>query len=175
MVILGHFLPFYHPKNPKNQNFEKWKNLLEISSFYTYVPKITIMYGSWDTEWDRQNFLSFWVIFCPFNTCAPPNVPENQNFGKKKWKCLEILSFCTYMCTINEDNMIYGSWNRRYIQQKCLSFWAILYPFSPLTTWKIQILKLKKTPGDIIILEICTINDTVKWVEVDKRGEVDRN
>ena len=24
LVILGHFLPFYHPKTPKNQNFEKW-------------------------------------------------------------------------------------------------------------------------------------------------------
>ena len=28
-----------------------------------------------------------------------------------------------------------------------------------LTTWKIKILKLKKTPGDIIILHMCTIND----------------
>ena len=24
-VILGHFLPFYHTNNPKNQNFEKVK------------------------------------------------------------------------------------------------------------------------------------------------------
>ena len=23
-------------------------------------------YGSWYTEWDGQNFLSFWAIFCPF-------------------------------------------------------------------------------------------------------------
>ena len=28
-------------KNPKIQNFEKWKHLLEISSFYTCVPKTT--------------------------------------------------------------------------------------------------------------------------------------
>ena len=26
---------------------------------------MTIMYGSWDTKHDRQNFLSFWTIFCP--------------------------------------------------------------------------------------------------------------
>ena len=31
--------------------------------------------------------------------------------------------------------------------------------FSPLTTWKIKILTLKQTCGDIIILHICTIND----------------
>ena len=31
LIILGHFLPFYPPKKPQNQNFEKWKNLLKIS------------------------------------------------------------------------------------------------------------------------------------------------
>ena len=30
LVIWGHFLPFYPIKNLQNQNFEKWKNLLEI-------------------------------------------------------------------------------------------------------------------------------------------------
>ena len=41
--ILGHFLPFYSPKNPKNETFEKMKNkLLEISSFHSCVPKTTI-------------------------------------------------------------------------------------------------------------------------------------
>ena len=35
---------------------------------------------------------------------------------------------------------------------------AIFCTFSPLTTWKIKILKLKKIPGHII-LHICTIND----------------
>ena len=38
-VILGYFLPFYPSNNTKNQNFEKnEKNLLEILSFYTWVP-----------------------------------------------------------------------------------------------------------------------------------------
>ena len=74
-------------------------------------------------------------------------------------KCLEILSFYTYMCTINEDHMIYGSWNVRCGRQKFLTFWDIFCLFSPLKTWKIKILTLKKTPGDIIILHICTIND----------------
>ena len=58
------------------------------------------------------------------------------------------------MCTINEDHGIYGSWNIRCNRQKFLTFWA-----STLITWKIKILTLKKTPGDIIILHICTTND----------------
>ena len=61
------------------------------------------------------------------------------------------------MCTINEDHVIYGSWNIRCDRHKISTFWAIFCPFSPLTTWKIKI--LKKTPGDIIILHISTKND----------------
>ena len=40
-----------------------------------------------------------------------------------------------------------------------LSFWAIFCPFNPLATRKIKILKnWKKTPEDIIIFHMCTIN-----------------
>ena len=42
-VILGHFLPFCPPNNPKNQNVEKILKNLEILSFYTCVPQITII------------------------------------------------------------------------------------------------------------------------------------
>ena len=55
-TILGYFLPFYLPYSPKNQNFKTTKkkktekkptkNKLEISLFYTCVPKIMI---SWCT------------------------------------------------------------------------------------------------------------------------------
>ena len=116
-----------------------------------------MMYGSWDTVWDRQNFLSYWAIFCPFTSL--PQWSRISKFWRKWKKCLEILSFYTYMCTINEDHMIHGSWNIRSNRQKFSTFWVIFCPFSPLTTWKLNILTLKKTPGDIIILHICTIND----------------
>ena len=52
----------------------KWKNHLEMSSFYSCVSKITIMmYGSSGMECDRHNFLSSEAISCPFtqlNTCT---------------------------------------------------------------------------------------------------------
>ena len=39
------------------------------------------------------------------------------------------------------------------------SFWAIFSPFIPLTSQKTTIKKnMKKTPGDIIILQMCTKN-----------------
>ena len=52
------FFAFLPTKNPKIQNFEKWKCLLEMCT-----NNHNIMHGSWDTEWYKQNFLSFWAIF----------------------------------------------------------------------------------------------------------------
>ena len=38
----GPFLDLLPPRNPENQNFEKMKKLLKISSFYTSAPEIMI-------------------------------------------------------------------------------------------------------------------------------------
>ena len=85
LVILGYFLPFKTPKSPKNQNFETWKNLLEMSSFYTCVTKITII--RYKVPEYRVRLTEFFVIlghFLPFY--HPANDPQNQNFEEKKWK-----------------------------------------------------------------------------------------
>ena len=104
----------------------------------------------------HKNFCHFRPFFCPF--ASPLKIPNIKVL--KKWKkFLVIFSFYTYMCTINEDHMIYGFWNIRCDRQKFLTFWANFCPFNPLKTWNIKILTLKKTPGDITILHICTIND----------------
>ena len=50
-----------------------------------------MMYGSWDMECDRQNFLSFWNTFCPFT----PLWIQKIKILKKWKKHLEILSFYT--------------------------------------------------------------------------------
>ena len=132
LAILGHFLSFYPPKNPKNQNFEKWKKLLKISLFYPCVPP---------------------------PPPSPPLMIPNIKILKKMKKMSGDIILWYIMCTINEDHMIYSSWNIRCDRQKFSTFLAIFCHFSPLTTWKIKILILKKTPGDIIILQICTIYD----------------
>ena len=72
-VILGYVLPFYPPNNnPENQNFEKIKRNAWMPGDVFILHMCTknydhMMYGSWDIKRDRQKFLSFWVIFCPFN------------------------------------------------------------------------------------------------------------
>ena len=128
-------MPFYPPKILTSLNFENEKIYWRHHHFIKNHNHM--IYGYWDTEWDRQNFLSFWGIFCPLL------IPKIKILKKMK-KYLEILSFDTYMCTINEDHMIYSSWNIRCCNgQKFLSFWAIFCPLYPLTTWKIKILTFK--------------------------------
>ena len=132
LVILGHFFfALLLPKNPKNQNFGKWKNLLEISSFYTCAPNHSdMMYGSWDMEWDRQKFLSFWVIFHPF--AFPPNDPEYQNF-KKKMKQMpgDIILLCIHVC---HKWRSYDIWFLKYKvgQTKPFDILGHFLPFQPL-------------------------------------------
>ena len=86
-VNLDHFLPFYPPNNPENQKIPR-----DIIILHKFTENdIHMMYGSWDTECGRQNFLPFWTIFCPFTSLAIQKIKNS----KKRKKCLEISSFYT--------------------------------------------------------------------------------
>ena len=127
--------------------------MLDISKFCKCVPKIRITWCTAPEIWSERG-----KIFSHFGPFFPPNNPKNHYFEKKGKKCLEILSFYTYMCTKNEDHDI--RFPKYKLQLTGISvILGHFLPFQPLTTGKIKILKLKKTPGNIIILHICTIND----------------
>ena len=78
LVIMGQFLSF-DPSflRTHNHNFGKMKKIDgDIIICNMCIKNHNHMqHGSWDTEWDRKNFLSFWAIFCPFTL-----PPKNQNF-----------------------------------------------------------------------------------------------
>ena len=102
LVILGHFLPFYSPKITKIKILKTKKFAGDI----IILSKITItwyMVPEIGSETGR--------IFCyfgPFLALLPSPHPLY-------W------SFYTCMCTINEDHVIYGSWNIRCDRQT--KFW----------------------------------------------------
>ena len=62
--------------------------------------------------------------------------------------CYACIPLIKIICT---PDMTYGSTERII-----LSFWPIFCPFTPLTAQKMKILKMKKNPGDVIILHKCT-------------------
>ena len=64
------------------------------------------------------------------------------------------------MCTIHDNQIMYDFWDIECDRQIFFSFWTIFCLFDLLTTQNIKILKkIKKTPGNIIILQMCTLND----------------
>ena len=136
LVILGLFLPFYPPKNPKNQNFEKMKqrpgdiNILQMCP----INEKHMMYGSWDMECDRQNFFVILDHFLPF---YPPKNLKNQNFEKMKKTPWDIIIL--HKRTKNHDHILHYFWDTMCDgYNSYFLFWAIFCPFTPLTTLKIK-------------------------------------
>ena len=115
-----------------------------------------MMYGSSDMEHDKQNFLSFWTVFCPFT----PLWIQKIKILKKWKKHLKILSFykwVSYMpiiwCIVPE---IWSATDRIFCH--FAPFFAPL-PQKPNNPKNQHLKKMKKRPGDITILHLCTINN----------------
>ena len=70
--------------------------------------------------------------FRPFFAILPSINQKNQNFEKMKKTSGDITIL--HLCTINDNHMMYGSWDIERDGQNFLSFWNILCPFTPLTT-----------------------------------------
>ena len=106
---MGHFLPFYPPRSPKNQNFEKMK---KIPGDIIILHMCTKNYGHmlycfWDMACDRCNcYFSFWAIFSLFTHLTAQKIKI-----LKKWKKTPGDIIILHMCTKNYDQIMYGSWD----------------------------------------------------------------
>ena len=113
-------------------------------------------YGSWDMEHDRQDFF---VILDHFLHFYPSNNPKNQDFEKMKNPTGDIIIW--HRCTINDNHMMYGSWDMERDEQnfwdmvhnkyKCyFSFWTIFCPFTSLLPFILWTKSLKNTCEGIL-------------------------
>ena len=94
------------------------------------------------------------VILGHFLPFQPLDNLENQNFKLKKTPG-DIITL--YICTINDNHMMYGSWGMEHNRHNFLSFWNVFCPFTTLWTQKTKILKnQKKMLENIIFLHNCT-------------------
>ena len=126
-VILGLFFAFLPPNSPKNQNFKKWEKHLEISSFYTSVPKnmiigYTVPEICHVTDIIIFHFGLFLALFYPANN---PKKWKSQKM-KKLPKDIIIL----HKCTKRHDHMLYCSWDMARDECNCYfgHFFALLPP-----------------------------------------------
>ena len=129
-----------------------------------------MMYGSWDTKREWQNFLSIWAIFCPFTILTNRKI----KILKIEKTLLEMPSFF-HMCTKNHNHMMYGSWDIDFDRHNFLSFWVMFCPFTALRIRKNKILKewekrleialYTSVPKIMIICytvpEICRVTDVI--------------
>ena len=124
-----------------------------------------MMCGSWDMERDRQNFLLFWTSFWPFTLLTTQKIKIMKTAGD-----IIILQ----MCTINENHMMYGSWDMEHDRHNFLSFQAIFLSFYLTDNLKNQNFeKMKKIPGVVIILHLSTtINDHMMYHSWDMERDV---
>ena len=144
----------------ENQNFEKMKKMPE----YIFLLHMCLMnedhmmHDSWNIRCDRQgrqNCSSFWVIFCPFTPLTIWKTKILEKNEKNAWRYYHVTH-------AYHKSQSYDVRFLRYEVQPTEIF-VILDHFLlcyALTTQKIKkIEKMKKTPGDIIISHMCTINN----------------
>ena len=144
-VILGHFLPFWTPNNPENQNF-KIGNSTWWYYHFTHLHHKWQSFDVWLLRYGKQQ-TEFFVIMDLFLPFYPPMDSENQNFlkwkkKKRRRKPPEDI-IILQMCTINDNHIMYGSGDMECNGQNFLSFLTVFYSFTPLKKLK-PFEKLKK-------------------------------
>ena len=116
--------------------------ILNIST----INKNHMMYDSWDMEHNRQNFFSFWTFFALLHPPPPtPLQPRESKFWKNE-KSIWIYNLL-HKCTINNNNMIYRSWDMKCTIHIFLSSWAIFSFYPPNSLKNKNFKKMEKRPG----------------------------
>ena len=146
VIVIFNFELFFAlltPNSPKNQNFKKMKKIARRYYHFTHVHHKWqsydvwfLRYGAWWTE--------FFVILDHFLHFYPPNNTKSQNFEKifkntwryyhftdvyHEWQSHDVWTpgdiITLHMCTVNDNHMMYSSWDMECDGQNFLSFWTI--------------------------------------------------
>ena len=113
---------------PQKLNFEK-KNVKNTRRYYpfTHVYHKSRSYGVWFLRYKVQR-TEFFVILVHFLNFDPPNNPKNQNFEKNKKNPEDNIILC--FCIINDNHMMYGSWDIEH--DRIFSHFGPLFALYPL-------------------------------------------
>ena len=87
--ISANFFPFYFTSSPKSENFKTMKKHLEISPFYTSIPKIMIMCYTILQIWHMTHVIvpfHFGQLFFPFTPLTAPLPSQKKNSKKWTWR-----------------------------------------------------------------------------------------
>ena len=142
-VILDHFLrcpPRYGTRKSK-----LWRNEQHTWRYYHFIN----VYHKWQSHdiwflrydaW-RTEFFVIWNVFCHFTPLTTWKIQILKNWQKTPGYIITL-----HMCAINDNQMMYGSWDIERERQIFLSFWTIFCSFYPRNNPKYQNFeKMKKS------------------------------
>ena len=118
------FCRFYDPNSLKNENFQNTekKKPGDIIILHKCTKNYDMLSCSWDiwcvTDVIIFHFGLFFALFTP-----SPLTAWEKKMSKKQTKKTPRDNLL-HMCTINQDHMMYGSWNVKCKGQSFLLFWA---------------------------------------------------
>ena len=77
-----------------------------VTYAHAWFVKACMMHSSWYKMWDRQTFLSFWAIFCPFTplTTCKTNILKNEKMKKAPGDIIFL-----HLGNTNDNYMMYAS------------------------------------------------------------------
>ena len=152
-VILTIFCPFTPVTTQKIKTLKKWKKRFEILSFHTCAPQMKIIWCMVLEIWSVTD--TFFSNCGSFFALLPIEQPRKSKFWKNRnaWRCHHFTQVHH-----NDNHMMYGSCNMKHNRQ----FFVILDHFLHFNLTKNQknknFEKMKKKPGDTIILLKCIKN-----------------
>ena len=163
IFILSYTIPFCPPTAQKLKISKQWKKDLQISSFYTLVPKIIIICYTISEIWHVSDVIIFILgNFLPF---YPPNSPKNEI--SKHWKhILEISSFYTSVLKSWSYAILflrYGAWQMCVIDVIVIFHFGLLFALLLPTAQKIKISQTWKKRQEISFYICVPKNDDVCW------------
>ena len=141
--------------NTCNVVFKKKKTPGNIIIFHLCTKNLPdIIHNSWDIQRDRLKLVTvdhFLLYYCT-------KTPKNQKFEKK----LRRYHHFTHMCTKNYNYIMNGFWNTEWDGLNFFVIYRYFLPFYlpplPNDQENQNLKKMKKTPRDVIILQMCTKN-----------------
>ena len=110
-----------------------------------------------DMECNRQNFLSFWIVFCRFISITTLKIKILKNLKNPSGDIILL-----------HDHKLYCYLDMAHNGCNCFSFWAIFCPFTPPAAQKIKKIKnwKKKKHLEIPLLYICVPKSMIRWCTV---------
>ena len=130
--IFCHSGPFFAlftlPWTQKIKILKKMKKKNTWRYYHIQMCTINDSHDAWLLRYGVQQIGVFVILdhFLPF---SPPNNLKNQNFDKMKKPSGDII---LHRYTINDNHVMYCSWDTECDKHNFLSFWTIFCPFTPL-------------------------------------------